>query len=259
MQYVESRYGAGTILLASAAQPRYYEYTNSMDMLKAPIGSRYLMERGCSVIDNFNSGLRKASGEWVWFVGDDHSFSPDTLMHLLSHDVDVVVPISPMKVAPWSPCMMHGPTNGQLWHPNMELYGWDEVSSGGLMALPKGDFIGQAGMLVKKHVLDAIGDPWFKCGQFDPGRLQEDIFFCHEIQQKGFTVHVDQDVVFDHWFIMGVTARKHHGTYAPAIKSGANIMVLPDVRGVKEITIQDGHSRVVRRLPREEDMEPIDV
>lgn len=248
MQLVTSTYPAGTVLVASGAQPRYYEYTNSTEGLFAPNGSRYLIERGCSVVDNFNAGLRKATGDWVWFLGDDHQFVPETLMRLLKHDVDVVVPISPIKIAPFSPCVLHGPADGSVWHPNMELYEWDELSGGGLMALPQGDFIGQAGMLVKKHVLDAIGDPWFKCGQLDPGRLQEDMYFCHELQKKGFTVWIDTDVIFDHWFIMGVTARKHNGKYAPAIKTGAQVMVLPDVKGVKDLNSGK------RRLPQVNDL-----
>lgn len=257
MHFVTSRYGAGTIVLASAAQPRYYEYSSSMEGLYVPNGTRYLIERGCSVVDNFNAALRKATGEWVWFLGDDHSFAPDTLMRLLQHEVDVVVPISPIKIAPWSPCVIHGPSDGRTWHPNMPLYGWDELSGEGLLPLPKGDFIGQAGMLVKKSVLDAIGDPWFKCGQFDPGRLQEDMFFCHELQQKGFTVHIDQDIIFDHWFIMGVTARRHNGKYAPAIKSGKNVMVLPDAKGIREVqNVGDGEPRVKWRLPESLDDAP---
>ena len=249
MIHVQSEHAAGTIILASAAQPRFFEYNVSMERLKVPAGTRYLMERGCSVVDNFNNGLKKATGDWVWFLGDDHSFEDDTLLTLLDHRVDVVVPISPTKVAPWAPCVLHGPSDGRVWHPDMPLYGWDELSGEGLMALPTGDFIGQAGMLVKKPVLDQIGYPWFKCGQLDPGRLQEDMFFCRELQQLGYTVWVERDIIFDHWFIMGVTARKHHGAWVPAIKTGDKTVILPDAKGVRELVIGDGTSRVKWHLP----------
>jgi glycosyltransferase involved in cell wall biosynthesis len=248
MHFVNSRHGAGTILLASAAQPRYYEYTNSTEQVVVPKDTRYLIERGCSVVDNFNTGLRKATGDWVWFLGDDHEFAPDTLLKLLDHDVDVVVPISPIKIAPFTPCVLHGPQDDRIWHPNMELYEWDELSGDGLLPLPQGDFIGQAGMLVKKHVLDAIGDPWFKCGQLDPGRLQEDMYFCHELQKKGFTVWIDQNIIFDHFFIMGVTARKHEGKYTPAIKTGGKVMILPDLKGIKDLNTGK------KRLPEAHDL-----
>ena len=99
------------------------------------------------------------------------------------------------------------------------------------MALPTGDFIGQAGMLVKKHVLDKIGYPWFKCGQIDKGRLQEDLTFCREMQFLGYTVWVDRDVIFDHHAPVCITARKFEGNWVPAIKAGTgSVCVLPDAK-----------------------------
>jgi hypothetical protein len=253
MQHVKTMHPPGTIILAAGAQPRYWEFNASMERLVVPEGTRYFIERSCDVTGNFNDGMKKLYGEWAWFLGDDHQFHEHTLMKFLAHDVDVVVPISPMKIAPWAPCIMHGPTDGRVWHGDMPLYTWDELSTPGLMALPQGDFIGQAGMLVKRKVLDEIGYPWFKCGQLDPGRLQEDMTFCRELQQRGYTVWVDCDVVFDHWFIMGVTARKHEGKWVPALKSGHSTVVLPDAKGVKDLSIGDGTPRVTWRVPKEAD------
>lgn len=250
MIHIASAHPRGTIIVASAAQPRFFEYSASMERLKVPMGTRYFIERGCDVVTNFNEGLKKAEGEWVWFLGDDHAFDEDCLLKLLDHQVDVVVPIAPIKIAPWGPCVMHGPTDGRIWHENMPLYTWEELSGHGLYALPQGDFIGQAGMVVRKHVLDAIGYPWFKAGQLDPGRMQEDMYFCHELQQRGYTVWVDRDIIFDHWFIMGVTARRHHGQWVPALKTGQSVVVLPDARGIKEINIGNGTPRVTWRVPR---------
>ena len=222
-----SGYPEGTIIVAAAIHPRYYEFTLSLDGLAAPAGTKLHIERSCDITQNFNNGVKKMVGDWAWFLGDDHSFSPNLLMRFLQHDVDVVVPITPCKVPPWSPCVMHGGEDG--WHEEMPLYRWSELSGPGLLALPKGDFIGQAGMLVKKRVLDKIGYPWFKAGQIDPGRLQEDMTFCKEIQDLGYTIWVDQEVIFDHHAPIAVTARKHAGKWVPAIKSGTGgVMVLPD-------------------------------
>ena len=222
---------SGTIILAAGVQPRYYEFQISLNQVKAPVGTKLCIDRSCDIVQNFNSGVKKMTGEWAWFLGDDHSFSPDILLGLLGREVDVVVPITPCKTAPWLPCIMHGPEDGgRPWQESMLLYHWDEVSGDGLMALPMGDFIGQAGMLVRKPVLDKIGYPWFKAGQLDPGRLQEDMTFCREIQQLGYTVWVDRDVVFDHHFVIGITAKKHEGFYVPALRSGLMTIVLPDAR-----------------------------
>ena len=242
----------GTIIVAAAIQPRYYEFTMSLDELIVPAGTKLHIERSCDITQNFNKGVKRMTGEWAWFLGDDHSFAPDLLLHFLDKKVDVVVPITPCKVPPWAPCLMHGPQEPEqgIWHENMPLYHWDELSGEGLMALPKGDFIGQAGMLVRKPVLDRIGYPWFKCGQLDAGRLQEDMMFCHELQELGYTVWVDQEVVFDHHFTMAVTARKHEGRWVPALKAPNNdVMVLPDAKP----RLNTGQGQRWHRLPGEKD------
>ncbi len=221
---------AGTVALAAGISPRYYEFTQSLDQLQVPDGTIFNLRRSCDVAMNFNNCLRSMAGDWVFFLGDDHTFPPDLLFKFLDYHVDVVVPITPCKTAPFAPCVIHGPEDGRIWDDQMPLYTWEELSGDGLLALPKGDFIGQAGMLVRKHILDAIGDPWFKPGKLDPGRLAEDLWFCHELQEKGFTVWVDQTTIFEHWFSMGITARKHDGRWVPALRSGLMTMVLPDVQ-----------------------------
>lgn len=231
MQHIKCEFSAGSIIVACGLQPRYHEFQMSLESLFVPEGTKLFLERSCDVTQNFNNGVKKLVGEWAWFLGDDHSFDEKLLMRFLQHRVDVVVPISPCKVPPWMPCLMHGPEpGGSFWTEDMLLYDWDELSGDGLLALPVGDFIGQSGMLVQKPVLDKLGYPWFKCGQLDPGRLQEDMMFCHELQQLGYTVHVDQGVVFDHHCMVGVTARKHNGKYVPALKSGKHTVVLPGAK-----------------------------
>ena len=244
----------GTVIVAAATQPRYYEFTTSLEELIVPAGTRLIIERSCDITQNFNKGVKRMTGEWAWFLGDDHAFASDLLLHFLDKQVDVVVPITPCKIPPWMPCIMHGPQDPAqgIWHPNMLLYDWDELSGDGLLELPKGDFIGQAGMLVRKPVLDRIGYPWFKCGQLDPGRLQEDMMFCHELQKLGYTVWVDQDVIFDHYFMVGVTARKHQGKWVPALKSGSQVMVLPDAKPKFNVNRGTGTPKRWDRLPDEQ-------
>lgn len=232
LHLTDSGHPSGTIIVAAGIQPRYYEFSLSLDAVGAPEGTKLHIERSCDIAQNFNNGVKKMTGEWAWFLGDDHSFSPTVLMRLLQHQVDVVVPIAPCKGYPWAPCVMKGPE----WREDLTLYRWDELSGEGLLALPKGDFIGQAGMLVKKAVLDKIGYPWFKAGQLDKGRLQEDLTFCRELQTLGYTVWVDQEVIFDHHVPIGITARKHLGIWTPALKSGSGGVVVlpnPEVRELK--------------------------
>ena len=53
---------------------------------------------------------------------------------------------------------------------------------------------GNAGMLVRKHVLDAIGEPWFETF----GKQNEDLEFCRKIREAGFKIHVDLDNLLGH-------------------------------------------------------------
>jgi hypothetical protein len=250
----DSGHAPGTIVVAAATQPRFYEFTTSLDAVVAPEGTKLVIIRSCDITQNFNDGIKKMTGEWCWFVGDDHSFDETILMRLLNHRVDVVVPITPCKTVPWMPCMMHGVPEHPGWHENMPLYHWDEVSDPGLMELPQGDFIGQSGMVVRKPVLDEIGYPWFKCGQLDPGRLQEDLTFCRELQQRGYSVWVDRDIIFDHYFINSITARKHHGKWCPALKClNGETMVMPNAKPTVALeTSYVGKSKIKwARLPNE--------
>jgi hypothetical protein len=225
----ESGFPPGTVIVAAAIQPRYYEFHLSLDRVGAPHGTKLHIERSCDITQNFNNGVKAMTGEWAWFLGDDHSFSPAILMQLLQRDVDVVVPVTPTKVPPWAPCVLHGPGDG-TWNEQMPLYKWDELSGSGLKALPFGDYIGQAGMLVKKHVLDRIGYPWFKCGQIDKGRLTEDLYFCGELQRLGYTIWIDQDLVLDHHAPVCITARKHEGKWVPGLRAGTgSVCLLPEV------------------------------
>lgn len=241
MKYLaDSGHEKGTVIVAAATQPRYYEFSLALDALVTPVDSKLNIIRSCDITQNFNDGIKKMIGDWAWFLGDDHSFEPGLLMHLLNHKVDVVVPITPCKSPPWFPCVMHGLPDGKgggYWDEKMPLYHWDELSGNGLLALPYGDFIGQAGMLVRKHVLDKIGYPWFKAGQIDPGRLQEDLTFCKELQTLGYTVWVDQDIIFDHYYMNCITARRHLGKWAPALKSGqGDVVVLPEAKPEEALT-----------------------
>jgi hypothetical protein len=233
-QRINTGHPPGTVALAAGMQPRYFEFVDSLDNLQVPAGTIFNRKRSCDVAMNFNNATRAMKGDWVFYLGDDHSFQSDLLFRLLNFNVDVVVPISPCKVFPFAPCVIHGPEDGSLWHDDMPLYTWAELSQPGLFALPKGDFIGQAGMLVRKHVLDAIGDPWFKSGQIVPGRMHEDLWFCHEIQELGFTVWIDCETIFEHWFPLGITARKHEGEWVPALRSGPGVIVLPDAKPMND-------------------------
>lgn len=237
---------SGTIVVAAGTQPRFYEFQISMERLIVPTGTRFFIERGCDITHNFNDGVERAIGDWIWFMGDDHSFPNDMLIRLLDREVDVVIPPTPCKTNPFLPCIMHGSGSLDEWKPSMSLYTWAEISNRGLLALPIGDFIGQAGMLVKRSVFADWPSPWFQAGQQDPGRLQEDMTFCRELQKRGHTIWLDTDQVIEHWFIVGITAKHHNAEWVPGLINGHDILLLPDALADRQ---PDGSTRLRRVYP----------
>ena len=228
IQVPDTGFTPGTIVLAAGGQPRHHEFQESLAKVFVPNGTMLQIITSCDVANNFNKGVRAATGDWVWFLGDDHAFAPDTLMRLLNYNVDVVVPVSPCKTPFAYPFVLHGRGDG-WWYIDLQTYSWAELNKQPLFVLPKGDFIGQAGMLVTKSVLDKIGDPWFKCGKFNEGRLQEDVWFCKELQESGCTVHVATEIILDHYWFMAVSAKRINGRWVPSLKAAGFEVVLPDL------------------------------
>lgn len=222
--------------MAAAFQPRFWDFRLAMEHLIVPRGTSEALCLGCDVAGNFNRGLQRMEGRaeprgWAWFLGDDHSFRPDTLMRLLAHQRRVVVPVNVVKILPFRPLVFHGPYKPE----RMTLYRWEELSEPGLFALPDGDFTGQAGMLVQRPVLDRLGYPWFKTGMFDQGRLQEDLWFIKDLQAQGETIWIDRDLVLDHIFHATISARRNDdGEYEPVLRSGKVQIALGNMEPVQK-------------------------
>jgi hypothetical protein len=82
-----------------------------------------------------------------------------------------------------------------MWQP----YGWDEIPRHGTFEI---DAAGNAGMLIRRHVLDELGDPWFKSsgGVY----LNEDVTFCADVRQLGYRIYATADVTMGHLGIFNV-------------------------------------------------------
>lgn len=208
MQHVSSPYPCGTVVIPAASLARYNEFWMCVEALQVPHGTKLVAARGADIPHQLNEGIRLMKGDWVWILGDDHMFSPDMLLKLLAHEKEVVLPIVPRRDHPFYPCLLHGPVQ-QF----MEPYQWEEMPLQGLMQLPRWDSAGQAGALVKKHVLDQLGDPWFEGGQLTKGRLMEDMYFIQRLHECEIPIYVDCDQILEHMANIRIRPRVHEGRW----------------------------------------------
>jgi len=136
-QTSNTKHAPGTVVIAAASLARYSEFWMAIESLIVPYGTRLIASRGADFVHQFNEGIRRMGGEWVWIMGDDHTFEPDILMKLLDRELDLVIPIVPRRDAPFSPVLMHGPLSER-----MVRYSWRDLPIMGLFQLPTTDSAG---------------------------------------------------------------------------------------------------------------------
>lgn len=182
--------GPGFVVLPTSEQGRYPAFYACLFKLLVeglPEGSGIAWHQGCDISAQLNHGIRRAieSGrcEWVWIIGDDHTFEPDIVLRLLAHNVPVVAPLTLKRSHP-NTSVAYDET-GQVLRFGPEDRGLRSVAA-----------LGNAGMLVRRDVLDAIGDPWFTVGGID--RAKEDLAFCRRLREHSIPIHVDLDTWMGH-------------------------------------------------------------
>jgi hypothetical protein len=173
---------------------RYNQFMVSLMALRKPEGSRLTLVTGMSPSASINRYIRnEMHGDWLMLLGDDHVFAPDTLERLLAHDVDVVVPLCFTRRAPFFWTIFRDETTDENGLRRWVTYEPDEVPESGLFPVYAA---GAAGMVIRRHVLDAIGDPWLE--NQDTIHASEDVMLCSKIREAGFRIHVDLDVHMGH-------------------------------------------------------------
>jgi len=182
----------GTVAVISGELSRYSLFSMALLNLLSYSGeliSHFDWLTGSNVTGNCNDAAKRMKGDWLWLIGDDHVFHPDLLERLVLHDVDVVVPLCLQRSSPYPHVVYEGEDfdaaveGTHILHTSLPAEGLTEVYASG-----------QAGMLIKKHVLDAIGEPYFETF----GKQNEDLEFCRKIRNAGFKIHCDTSALLGH-------------------------------------------------------------
>ncbi len=216
----------GAICIASGELARYPHFTHSMLNLLRPKGTIIEMNMGLNVAANFNAGVRKMMAydhlQWVWIMGDDHEFAPDTLLRLLEHEKDIIVPLVVRRQAPFIPVLFKEPeSNTPLGQ--FPPYHWHQLPAHGLLEVYTA---GSAGMLIRRPVMEALQDPWFELGKMGKDLTNEDTHFCLKAQQAGFKIFADTDAQMDHWTPMSFRpVKSKDGAWTVALNLGGGVQV----------------------------------
>lgn len=186
------KHGPGMVVTPCQEQARYTWFFASLWQLQTPDNTVWQPAVGLSPAHNMNDALRRLQPEheWAWFIGDDHVFGSEVLMTLLDRDVDVIAPLACGRRPPWP--LMHFDAPGQI-EGLAEYIQYDELPEDA--DEPIEVYRTGSAMLVKRHVLDALGDPWF---QTSDGMVNEDMDFCKRVREAGFKVYIDPTVSIGH-------------------------------------------------------------
>ncbi len=199
MQGVPSKHPPGAVCLITGDLTRYAIAMQSIMGLKVPPGTHMPWNMGMLIARSLNGAFESMMSapahpqfgqlEWVWVMGDDHTFEPDVVLQLLDREVDVVAPLCLNRLPPMDPTIVN--------HTKERMKYLEEIPLGGLYTLGPDETCGDAGLLIRRKVLEAIPSPWYD-HRISGAVASEDQAFVKRIKEAGFDVHIDLDVTIGH-------------------------------------------------------------
>jgi len=210
---------------------RFAAFTMALCGTQQPPGCHLSIMASASVTENLNSSIRTMpdESEWMWILGDDHTWANDCLMQMLyilddADHVDILVPLVLKRNPPFQPVVFHRDDSlmdprlpGSENMPTFRPYHWDELPASGLFEI---DACGSAGMLVRRRVLDAMEEPWFR--STGGVILNEDVTFCLAARELGFHIYATADICMGHLGIFNVQLHQHEGRWMPKLGFSTN-------------------------------------
>lgn len=176
---------------------RFHEFTASTLRLRRPENSDIEMLIGgdwCAARNALAQATLDGGYSHLWFMDDDHSFSPDLLLRLAAWGKPLVTPICLQRVFPFAPVEYVRAPPRLAHHGDYVPLDLSDYPGGGLVEIESG---GAAGMLIHRDVIEAteFGADGFgntTRGQwFEYGDVSEDIRFCEKAKEAGVTIYAD--------------------------------------------------------------------
>ena len=176
--------------------------------LELPTGTICAIERGPTTIAAKRNHLvrhllKNKQLQWYLCLDSDMTPPPNTIPHLLATGRDVVSAVCTTKHPPFNVCAgYYDEKTGK----SIEL-----LDFGGSEPVKEVEWTGAACLLVRRNVLEAVGDPWFKG---DPSGIGEDTDFCEKVLRAGFKIHVDTSLWVGHLTVTPMDLG-HRATHEP--------------------------------------------
>jgi hypothetical protein len=171
-------------------------------------------------------------GDAMWLLNDDQVYPQDTLQKLINADKDIVIPLCLQRNMPFRPIMYDrddGDTKGLHFR-------YLNDSDRGLIPIVRS---GGGGMLIKRYVLEAMSDPWWEYKTTYPegtipNQSSEDINFCRQALDLGFTLWCDTDAPTGHVTNFTIWPTRNNGKWVTDIERAGYHIMIPAAQEVKK-------------------------
>ena len=210
---------SGLVGVIANDSARYSLFSSCIDRLELPDGWKKEWLIGgdwCGARNALCQMVLDEDYEYLWFMDDDHAFSPSLLTKLLAHKEKLVTPICLTRVHPFKPVAYTEKIEENLYLPiplsKAETSGLVEIKAGGC-----------AGMLIHRDVIIAIEPPWFEYTD-----RSEDIVFCEKAHANGFTLYADLSCTLGHITTAVVHPTVRDGEWMTGLTIGRDLNLVVD-------------------------------
>jgi hypothetical protein len=178
----------GSIVVATGEQPRFNAFWACIiRTLRTYPQVDLKWAASVDICYNWNDAIRRRDtiGEWIWTIGDDHTWDVNIIERLWGHNREVIVPLVLKRSFPHTPVIYD--VNHAQAMPAPAQAGLREVWAAG-----------GAGMLIRESALARIPPPWFEFMSENNERAGEDLMFCRKLREAGIRIWCDLDAWMGH-------------------------------------------------------------
>jgi hypothetical protein len=172
--------------------------------------------------------------QWLFLTNDDNLCPADTIPRLLAHRVHVVTGLYFSRIQPFEPVLFDDMKEGLdlvADYPEAkrsERWYYRKLMQPGDSGLIPVFACGDGCLLVRRNVMEAIGDPWWEYGETLADACDHDMVFSRKIREAGFRIWCDTDLWVDHITSMAVRPhRDEKGNWTVRLVQADRQIMLP--------------------------------